>query len=200
MTRLPEGWHEVTGRIARISASRFRGGSCFTWAERVDLALGGIIEAIAEGGGWPDGEKPLFRAADNAIRREEREITKHQMRGSYWVDVRGGADELAEAITDRVAVWQVIWAFTDGQWAAVWAMAEVKKRGGGWHEAAALLGANPATFSVQLALARKRARALWVAPGDTAPGLWAQDPKGPADRRPTSQLRRRMTERARRAA
>lgn len=196
---LPDGWEHAAARIARISASRFRGGRIFTYHDRVDLALGGIIESIAEHG-WPDSDKPLYHAADNGIRREEREMTKHIMRGSYWVEPRGGADSLAEAVTDRIAVWQICWLFTEGQWAAVWALAEVMKRGGGRHEAAALLGANLGTYSVQLSNARRRARAVWVAPGDTPPRQWAQDYKGPPERTPGSQLRRRTREREKRAA
>lgn len=204
MGALPEHWEKDVGRIARMSAARFRGGAIFTHAERVDLAEGGIIEYVSENG-WPDGDKPLFRAADNAIRHEEREYLKHLKHGRYWYEVPGISDPIGEAITDKIAVWQIAWAFTDGQWAAIWALAEVMKTGGGRREAARLLGMNVNAFALQISLARKRARALWVAPGDTPPRLWAADYKVPRDRQkdplnPGSQLRKRMSERARHAA
>ncbi len=201
--RLPEHWHEDVARIARMSASRFRGGGMFTRAERVDLAGGGIIEHIAEHG-WPADEKILFRAADNGIRREQREQGKHQMRGVYWLEPRGTADPIGETVTDRLAVWQIVWALTDGQWAAVWAWAEVMKRDGTHEDAAALLDLGLNAFRLQLSLARKRARALWVAPGDTPPRHWAHDKLAIRSagyrHRARTQIRARAATRARRAA
>jgi hypothetical protein len=200
MTRLPEGWAESVARIARMCASRTWAGGALTYAERADVAAGGILDHVAELGGWPEGVKELFRAGDNAIKREAREQAKHIRHLSFWTEPRGSADPIGEGVTDRVAVWQVTWALTDGQWAAVWAMAEAIRRGGGRREAAALLGANVNAFGLQLSLARKRARALWVAPGDTPARLWAADPKGSDRRSPGAELRRRTRERAVREA
>lgn len=201
MTGLPEGWAESVSRIARMCASRTWAGGALTYTERADVAAGGILDHIAERGGWPEGSvKELFRAGDSAIKREAREQAKHIRHLSYWTEPRGSADPIGENVTDRVAVWQVTWALTDGQWAAIWALSEVMKRGGGRHEAAALLGANVNAFGLQLSLARKRARALWVAPGDTPPRLWAADPKGDSRCSPGAELRRRTRERAARRA
>lgn len=197
MSALPEGWDESVERIARMCASRSWSGPSLTYEEKADAAGYGIVEHIAERGGWPEGSvKELFQAGDRGIKREAREREKHIRHIAYWMEPRGIADPIGEDVTDRVAAWQVAWALTPGQWAAVWAYAEVLKRGGGRREAAALIGANPNAYSLQLSLARKRARSLWVAPGDTPPGLWAQDPKGPGRTSPGSELRRRTREQA----
>lgn len=194
--RLPDRWEEDAARVARISASRFRGGQMFTYHERVDLALGGVIEALAELGRWPADEKPLFRAADNAIRREEREHTRHIVHWTFWYEPRSGADTMAEQVTDKIAIWEVAWALSPGQWAAVWAWSETLKRNGTHRDAAALIGSTLGTYYAQLTLARKRARAWWVAPGDTPRGHWSQDKTSVRGDGYSHQMRRRLRRRA----
>jgi hypothetical protein len=139
----------------------------FPPADRYEAALDGII-AYAARYGWPeDSLKPVFRAGSNAIGHENDERTKHLPHGIAWLPVPGQRDQLAEDVTDRVGIWQLCQLFTDTEWAAVWALAEVLKYGGGYREAAALLGLQDGTIAARLWTARGKARANWVAPGDS---------------------------------
>ncbi len=175
MTGLPEGWDQSAERIAWHCARTRRGDTPgLSLDDRHDAALDGIIELVAEHG-WPADEGNLFRAGFAAIKREAYEHFKHVRRWTFWYEPPGTLDPIAEKITDKLAVWQVAWELTETQWAAVWALAEVGKRGGTWRDAADLLGKSPASYRTALYEARKRCRGLWLAPDETPRGLWARD-------------------------
>lgn len=187
----PDGWWESAQRISKHCAATYRGDHVIPYRDRCEHALDGIVEHVASHG-WPaDDIDPVFRAARRALDHATWEARKHIFRREFWLEPSGTYDTLAESVTDRIAVWQVIWSFTPGQWEAVWAVAEADKRGGKWRDGAALVGAHPGTFSTQLAHARARARAAWIAPGETPPGHYGYARDAPGDYRNWRGQRRR---------
>jgi len=159
-------------RMAQHCAETWRGGTplaVLTYADRRELALGGMLDHLAARG-WDD-DKALFRAGANAIGRAADEAGKHAGRDWWWGDP-DNPDWLAEEVTDRVAAWQIAWGLTDAEWAAVWALLEVQPSGGGWRDAARLLGIEPKALSKRLSNARARGRQLWVPPDETAGRLF----------------------------
>jgi hypothetical protein len=148
-------------------------------AERREAALTGIVEEITENGYPVDpGAHQLFRSALNAIDREERENAKHLRNWAHWIEPRGFNNDPMDFIIERIAVWQVCWAMTDVEWSGVWALAEAYRRGGGIPMAAAILGVKEASLIGYLVMARKRARGLWIAPGDHASGMYRPNRNG----------------------
>jgi len=172
----PADWWPSAVRIAGHTARTHPSPALLTYDERLDAALDAVVEYVAEHG-WPEADvKDVFRAACGGIDRATYERLKHVRYRRHWLEPSGAADALSEAVTDRVAVWQVAWALTPAQWETVWAVAEVMRRGGRYRDAAQMIGKNPATVSVLLSQARARARQLWVAPGDTpSHGHYARD-------------------------
>lgn len=155
-------------RIAQHCATTHPAGTpLLTVADRFEAALDAVVEYVAEHG-WPDSDfGPLFRAGHNAVTRAADETAKHLARGHFWARPPGNEDSLAEAVTDKVAAWQIAWALTESEWAAVWALTEVMKRDGDWRDAAALIGISDTAMATRLNMARNRARGLWIAPGET---------------------------------
>lgn len=160
MTRI--SWH--CARTSHPSAYRL------TLDDRQETALDGIIEYVVDNG-FPNQVNPLFRAGTAAIQLAVfRAGAPLRPRGmSYWVEPPAPQDAIAEAITDKIAVWEICWALSDIEWGAVWALAEAYRRGGGLNEAAAILGVHKVMLESRLAVARRRARSLWVAAGETPP-------------------------------
>lgn len=178
---LPDGWCESAERIAGYSASHHRGQNRWlTHQEKREAALDAIIEHVHDHG-WPaPGEsfRPLFYAAANGIARANYDRHMHPRHWSYWHPVPSEQDALAERVTDRIGVYQLLDALGDKERDAVLALAEVLKdtsihqRKGSpeptaTEQAAALLGVDRAVYGWRLKAARKKARSLWVAPGDT---------------------------------
>jgi len=203
VTRLPEGWDQSAERIAWYCAKARRGDTpALTLSARHEAAFTGIIDHIA-GHGWPEGDDgPLFRAAWAAIAHEAHEAGKHVRHWSFWYEPPGVADPIGEAVTDKIGAWQVAWSLTEHQWAVVWALTEAIKRGGTWRDAAASLGMSPGAYRMTLHVARKKARALWVAPGETPPGHWARGASWRITSNTTmaGRIRNRTRQRARKAA
>ena len=168
---LPAGWWDSAERIAAWSARTTRGATPWlTIADRTDAALDAILEEI-ESAGWPGkGLHPLFRAAARGIAHREHEARRHLAHAEFWLPVRGSSDGLAESVTDRLGVRQLVWALPADQWAVVWAAAETMLRDGTQADAAALAGLPVPVFKQRLSRARKTARALWISPGETPPG------------------------------
>lgn len=203
MSDLPEGWDESAERIARYCArSREAATPTMTYADRVDAALGGIIDYLADHGWPPRSDHPLFQAARAAIERESHETLKHVLHGHFWCEAPGTADPIGEAVTDKLGVHQLTRAFTDHQWAVVWTLADVLRHGGTWHAAAARLGMTPGAYRMTLHVARRKARQLWVAPGETPRGHWARGGTWDTTRntRMAGRIRNRTRQRARRKA
>lgn len=144
--------------------------------ERAEAALDGIVAEI-HANGWPEKEKVLFDAGSTEITRQVREPTRHLTRWSFWVEPPGQFDAIGERITDRIAVWQMVWALTDDEWATVWALGEAMRRGEGKATAAALAGMSMTRFTDNLHSARVKCRANWCAPGETVQPYYARRSK-----------------------
>jgi hypothetical protein len=177
---LSDAQGESMTRIAHHCSNTHRGVT-LTRDERYEAALTGIAEYLADNS-WPDPVKPLFLAGTAAINQEARERIKHIRHWSYWYEPPGVHDSMAEQISDRVGVHQLCYALSDTQWAAIWALAEVMRRGGGIPEAAALLGIPDYTVTNRLTAARRVARRLWIAPGETPASHFWQPNGGRLDR------------------
>lgn len=160
---------EEWDRLQRVAA--YAAGACpsasLPFAERAGAALDAIVGELAERG-WPDRVHVLFRVAGNAVQRAEAEHRRHVRHRYLWLRLSGGEDAIGEAVTDRVAAWQVAWSLDDDLWLVVWAMAQVMP-GGSQADAAALAGLPVDVFKARLSRARRQCRALWVAPGETPP-------------------------------
>ena len=172
MSTLDEGRWQSMERIAQHVANTHpgRSSSSLTTEQRFDAALDALVQYVADHG-WPAGDfGDMFRAAANGVRISMYEADKHVRHWSYWHEPPAPVDALAEAITDKIAVWEICWSLTPGQWAAVWATAEVMKYGGGRSEAAALTGKRVGAHTQLLITAREKARAAWVAAGETPRG------------------------------
>lgn len=169
MPALTEDRWASLGRLAWYAARRWRGPYDILGAsERHEAALTGIVAAVAAG---VDDDHALIRAGQAAIQHEVHEAVKHERHAGYWVP--GDADYLAEAVTDRVAVHQVTWMFTPGEWLAVYATAMAAGTGASSAEIAAAAGMTVSAYKDRLRAARARGRALWTAPGDTPPRRYA---------------------------
>lgn len=167
MCLTPDGWWESANRIATHCAITHPSPPYLTREERTDAALDSIVQHVHDHG-WPTIDlHPVFQAGSNGIDRATHQRAKHLTRGHYWVEPSGHPDALAEHVTDRIAIWQLCWIFTQAEWEAVWALAEVMRHGGKHSAAASLLGITDAAFAQRLLLARRRAAALWIAPGET---------------------------------
>lgn len=170
-----DGWWDSANRIAGYAANTYRGPHYLTREERFDAALDAIVQHVHEHG-WPRiNLHPVFQAASNAIDRDTNRRAAHLTHGNFWVEPPGQHDALAEAITDRIGIWQLAWSFNDTEWQCIWALSEVMKHGGDYRDAAALIGKTPSVVASHLHAARKKARARWVAPGDTPPGRYGAD-------------------------
>ena len=157
-------------RVARRVAADGRFGryaAPVPLADRYDAALDAITWYVA-GNGWPgDGDiRPVLQAVGRAMHKIERDAPMHLRYRAYWMGPET-PDELAEQVTDEVGVHQVLAGLTVMERAVVRALADAYQAGGGPAEAAAALGMRQATFNHRLYSARRRAAALWVAPGDT---------------------------------
>lgn len=173
MNVLGEAEFESIERIAWHCARHSRGSTPrLTLEERYEAALNGIVERVHAEGRWPDKVQMLFTAGSDAIWRENHERGKNLHHAAYWLGTHGEPDEIAEQITDRIAVHEITWLFSREQWEAVWALAEVQKRDGSIREAAALLGISDSALVNRLLYARQKARAAWVAPGETPRGMY----------------------------
>lgn len=201
-----EGWYDSIDRISWYCAKAHRAQTpLLTLSQRHDAALDGIIEWVHQHG-IPTSDAPLFRAARAAIEAEAHHSLKHLNHGHFWVEPPGITDPIGETVTDKVAAWQIAWALTEHQWNVVYALTEAYRRGLTWHEAAAALDMKPGAYRQILMVARKKARELWVAPGDTPRGHWARggtwnlDHDGQPNGRMAGRLRRRTRDRQRKAA
>jgi hypothetical protein len=167
-------------RIARYCATRLPGSLSLSAEERYEAAMTGIVEYLADNGGWPDGElRDLYHAAGNAIAREARERVRHvRQYWAYWHEPGGAVDSLAEAVTERVATWELVWGFTEDEWAACWAMGQAIAQGGGLAMAGALLGWPDYRVSQRLNDARRKARQWWICPDETPQSFWRAGGRG----------------------
>jgi hypothetical protein len=159
-------------RLTRIAA--YCAGTHPSWSrpgfghgEKSDAAFDAIIADLADNG-WPDEVSDLFQAGMSGINHALWNTRKDINHRHLWLPTSGG-DELAEAITDRIGVWQLVWTLAPAEWAAVWAVAEVMQWQGDHAAAAALLGISVSALRGNLCRARERCRALWIAPGETPP-------------------------------
>ena len=199
---LSEGQYESCMRIAVHCARAHQFNQArLSIDDRRDAALTGMLEEIHENG-FPDDRaaRPLFRAAANAIDREEYEHAKHLQYWGYWLPPKTAHADPMERVIERIAVWEICWAMTDAEWSAVWALGEAYRRGGSMAEAAALLGINEARFVGRLVLARKRGRRLWVAPGEHVGGMYRPARRGERTRFATWQYNQRRSVRNRLAS
>jgi hypothetical protein len=156
-------------RVARHCASTGPGRYSAPWVQlqdRCDAALDAITVYVA-GNGWPgDDFRPLLQAAGRALQHLERDVPLHLRNRGYWLP-RGRNGAIEDEVTDRVGVTQLLGGLTVTERAVVCALADAYLTGGGVAEAAESLGMTYSAYVQRLYAARQRARALWVAPGDT---------------------------------
>lgn len=176
---LTEAQYEALESMAKHAARVHYSSPMPGWGfvERYDAALDGIIEYIAEHG-WTEERKPLFYAAANGIADAAYEWGKHKRNWARWIGTPSNVDTIAEAVTDKIGIHQLSWAFPDGEWAVVCAMATAIEKGDDYHRAAASIGLGDAVFRARLYRARKRAFQLWVPPDETPVGRYAPYKRG----------------------
>jgi len=100
--------------------------------ERYDAALDALIEYISENP-WPDTDKPLFNAAASGITQANWERDKHVRHWAQWVGAPSRVDAIGEAVTDKIGIHQLCWAFTTAEWQVVSALAAAIGRGDDYH-------------------------------------------------------------------
>lgn len=160
----------IAMKVARVSRVTTRPG--FGLWERYDAALDAVVDWVADHG-FPaphDDIKPLAAAADNAIQRAAYHLRLDFRHANFWLPAPGNPDHLAEDVTERLAVHQLCYEFTGAEWEAIAALAYAIGCGEDSRWAAQQIGIDPGTFKARIHAARKRARALWVAPGETPRG------------------------------
>jgi hypothetical protein len=157
-------------RVAQYAAAHGFGRATaphVTLQDRYDVALDAITVHVAANGRLADDDiKPWLAVAGRALHHLERDAPLHLRNQAYWIPP-GAQDALAEQVADEVGVHQLLGGLTVMERAVVRALADAYLTGGGNAEAAAALGMPYANFNQRLTAARKRAAALWVAPGDT---------------------------------
>ena len=167
---LSEAVWQSMERIARHVA-RTAPATTLTFAEKYEIALDAVVKYTADYG-WPEYDAgPAFRAAHVAVVLGGREKYRHLRYWSYWSEPPGNPDKLAEDVTDRVAIHELTYVLSESEWAAVYALASVMEEGRGWRDAARLLGISDAAMA-GLSEARRKARELWIAPGETPRGRY----------------------------
>lgn len=147
-------------KMAQHCADTWRGDvplRVLPYHERHVAALDGMIGHLAAHG-W-DSDKALFRAGAAMIGREASQRVKHASR-AWWSGDRLDPDWLAEMVTDQIAARQVLAALTPGERNAVLLAVDNGGKGQRGRE------------SNLLTRARRRARSLWVAPGETPRGRY----------------------------
>lgn len=190
----PDDWFDWVRSIAVHCARKNPSGS-LSWQQKLDAAQDGVIAYVAEHG-WPGDKSPLYKAANNNLAHEINEAKKHIRRWVLYDETHNGnSDVLGERITDKIGVRQLIWAFPPKEWEAVWAMAQVQPWGT-YRDAAKLVDSDPATFASHLYLARKRARALWIAPYETPRGGYKPGRLGHVSKMQNRRTRDKQRERA----
>lgn len=171
--RIDEARWQSMERISQHVANTHpgRSSSSLTTEQRFDAALDALVQHVADRG-WPDGQDfgDMFRAAANGVRTSMYEADKHVRHWAYWHEPPSPVDALAEAVTDRLATWEICWSLTPGEWASVWATAEAMRLGGGRALAASLTGKRVGAHTQLLITARAKARAAWIAAGETPRG------------------------------
>lgn len=178
---LSEAQYEEMERIATYCAHHKRGYTAnLTIAERWEAALDGVVAEVAENG-WPDGaHSPLFRAAWNAIHREDHQRGKHLSRWWYWTPPRNGgiADPVGDRVADRIGIQQAVWVLDEHEWLAIWSLAQAMSRDLGITEAAAMAGMSRASFFHRIHNARVKIRPLWIPPDEHPRGMYQPSPRG----------------------
>jgi hypothetical protein len=182
---------ESLERMAAYSANRAR-SKLLLYSDRREIALGAMIDYLLD---WTIADPPpaagLFKAADDAItyatsdyRRDHGYISSgpsdHSMlapRGfaTFWITPPAPADALGEAVTERIAVWQVLRALPYRQAKAIFALADAIRDDGDYHLAASRLGYADASMRTILKFARREIRQLWLADDETPRGQWGRD-------------------------
>jgi hypothetical protein len=167
--KLPDPWE----RLQRVCghAAKTAPGWTGTYTERYDAALDAAVTHIAEHG-WPDNWNQLASVCVSGITAAADErVRQWRPRGiRFWTPPPAGIDALAEHVTEKIAIHQVTQALTHGEWEVISALAAT----GSYTQAAELTGRSPHGFEALLTNARRRARSLWVAPGEHARGHYAQ--------------------------
>lgn len=165
---LPPDWYETICKAAGFSAKMKPGRSgdfSLSHRELHEAAMNGIIQYLAEHG-WTDNFRELLNAADMGIWRESYDAKKHYRNAMFWTVHTSGHDPVADLVVDRIAVRQLLEAFTPYEKTAIITLAGTLDRGGRT-AAAELLGISLTAMDTRLKTARQRARNLWGMPGET---------------------------------
>lgn len=158
----------IAQHVARTSPT-----TMLTRNQKYEVALDAVIEYAAEHGQPEPGDGAVFRAAHVAVTLAGREQFRHLRYWSYWHEPPGNPDRLAEDVTDRVGIHQLTYALSEGEWAAVYALATAMDEGRDWRAAARMLGITDSAMASRLNAARRKARELWVAPDESPRGRYA---------------------------
>ncbi|MGR6922626.1 hypothetical protein ACU635_50945 [[Actinomadura] parvosata] len=158
-------------------------GSNVDYRARHDVAWSAIAEALYAA---PDDQPPapsdLLDAAQKAMVRHVRDEMHHHGRdrhnsgqampmfASYWEGMQGRSPSPEGQVVEKTALWQIWPRLTDREREVLLALAAHEN----YRAAAEALGANPATFNVNVSKARKRFLALWHE-GETPSRVWGTD-------------------------
>lgn len=169
-------------RLTRLSIWRVSGGG-LDYHTRHDVAWSAIAEALyAAPDDLPPTPQDLIAAGQSAVARQVREEMHHRGRdrhnpgqvmpmfASYWEGMQGRSPSPEDRVVDKTALWQIWPRLTDREREVLLALAAHEN----YRAAADALGANPATFNVNVSNARKRFLALWHE-GETPSRIWGTD-------------------------
>lgn len=169
-------------QLTRFALRRVYGGNV-DYRARYDVAWSAIAEALYAA---PDDQPPtpsdLVDAAQAAMARHVRDDMRHhghdrhnpgQMMtrfASYWESMQGRASSPEGRVVEKTALWQIWPRLTDREREVLLALAAHEN----YRAAAEALGANPATFNVNVSNARRRFLTLWHE-GETPSRIWGTD-------------------------
>lgn len=192
-------------QLTRFALRRVYGGSV-DYRARHDVAWSAIAEALYAA---PADQSPtptdLVDAAQRAMAQHVRDDMRHHGRdrhhpgqvmpmfASYWEGMQGRSPSPEGRVVEKTALWQIWPCLTDREREVLLALAAHEN----YRAAAEALGANPATFNVNVSKARKRFLALWHE-GEIPSKPWGTDRR--VDRthdRPLKVLARRARDRKR---
>lgn len=135
--------------------------------EMFDAALDGMVQYLHDQG-WTS-DLDVARAGGNGVAALNREAVKHMRNRYRWPHAEG---DFSEELIDLLAARQLVQVFTSDEWRALLAFVKVLEAGGCQKDAADALGLPLHGFEAHLSAARKKARKLWIAPGETPRGVY----------------------------
>lgn len=182
-----EQWQSLA-RIAQRTATLFPARTPYLDEQsRFEAAYDGVTGWV-HAHGWPDDDKPLWRAASAGIQSAARESYRHLSHRWLWLAPSGGHDALADDVAERIGAAQLAGAFSAEE---LECLILVGQEGGrDRNRLAAMLGITRTQFDYRLDGARRRARVLWIAPGETPRGYYRASRGGRKSKAAVARYRR----------